>query len=71
MAVDGGTANVKQLATTQQKKHIHNSKVPLASKIQNDQSEVHQQAPQSLQRHRENGTRTTYVEDTNVMVGLS
>lgn len=70
MAVDGGTANVKQLATMQQKKNIHTSKIPLASKIQKDQSEEHQRAPQSPQRQRDIGTSTAYVEDTNVMVGL-
>lgn len=71
MAVDGGTANMKQLATMQQKKNIHNSKIPLASKIQKSQSEEHQQAPQSPQHQRKIGTSTAYVEDTNVMVGLS
>lgn len=69
MAVDSDTANVKQLATMQQKKNIHTSKIPLASKIQKDQSEEHQRAPQSPQRQREIGTSTAYVEDTNVMVG--
>ena len=70
MAVDGPTANVKQLATMQHKKNIRISRIPFASQNQKDQSEDHEEAPHLPQHHREISTRTAYVQDTNVMVKL-
>ncbi|GAB7335384.1 hypothetical protein MBLNU13_g07764t1 [Cladosporium sp. NU13] len=67
MAVDGGTANVNQLATMQQEKNIHTPRIPLASQKQKGQSDDHEEARQLPQHHRKISTSTAYVEDTNVM----
>jgi hypothetical protein len=68
MAVGVGIANVEQLATTQQKKNIYVSKIPLASKKQQEQIEDPEESQQLAQHHRNISTSTAYVEDTNVMV---
>ena len=68
MAAGGGTTNMKQLATMQQNKTIHTSRIPLASQKQRDQSEDHEEALQLPEHHRNISTSTAYVEDTNVMV---
>ena len=68
MANGDGTANMKQLATTQQTESIYISKLPLASKRHQDQSEDAEESQQHPKRHRKISTSTAYVEDTNVMV---
>ena len=70
MAVGEGIANMKQLATMQQKKDIHISKIPLASKKQKDHNEDPEKTQHVAQHHRDISTSTAYVEDTNVMVSL-
>ena len=68
MAAGGGTTNMKQLATMEQKQTIHISRIPLASKKPKDQSEDHEEALQLPEHHRNTSTSTAYFEDTNIMV---
>lgn len=70
MAVGGSIAKKKQLAAMQQKKNIHVSKLPLASKKQTDQNEEPEESQHVPQHRRNVSTSTAYAEDTNVMVSL-
>ncbi|KAM0701731.1 hypothetical protein Q7P35_010640 [Cladosporium inversicolor] len=67
MANGDGTANMKLLATTQQKENIYISKLPLASKRHQDQSEDPEESHHLPKRHRKISPSTTYVDDTDVM----